>query len=102
MMTNISLGILDFQRRVSIDTKSPDIGAPATDAAVRREEAEMATDPRSETLFALHRFGFGPRPGSVAAIAGDPRGTILAELDRPGATQLAAGQLPGSSEAARK
>ena len=61
----------------------------------------MATDPRSETLFALHRFGFGARPGSVAAIAGDPRGAILAELDRPGAAQLAAGQLPGSSEAAR-
>jgi uncharacterized protein (DUF1800 family) len=60
----------------------------------------MATDPRSETLFALHRFGFGPRPGSVAAIAGDPRAAILAEVDRPGAGQLTA-QLPGSSEAAR-
>jgi uncharacterized protein (DUF1800 family) len=61
----------------------------------------MVTDPKSEALFALHRFGFGPRAGSVAAIAGDPRGAILAEIDRPGAAQLAATHLPGSGEAMR-
>jgi uncharacterized protein (DUF1800 family) len=61
----------------------------------------MATDPRSEAVFALHRFGFGPRPGSVATIGSDPRGAILAEIDRPGAAQLPASQLPGSGEAAR-
>jgi uncharacterized protein (DUF1800 family) len=61
----------------------------------------MVADSRSEVLFALHRFGFGPRPGSVAAIAGDPRGAILAEIERPGAAQLANVHLPGSSEAAR-
>jgi uncharacterized protein (DUF1800 family) len=64
-------------------------------------EAEMAADPKSEALFALHRFGFGPRPGSAAAIAGDPRGALLAEIGRPGAAQLANVSLPGSGEAAR-
>jgi uncharacterized protein (DUF1800 family) len=61
----------------------------------------MAADPKSEALFALHRFGFGPRPGSVAAIVSDPRGALLAEISRPGAGELAASHLPGSGEAAR-
>ena len=45
----------------------------------------MALDPKAEAALALHRFGFGPRAGSIAAIASDPRGALLAELDRPGA-----------------
>jgi uncharacterized protein (DUF1800 family) len=49
----------------------------------------MALDPRGAAL-ALHRFGFGPRPGSIAAIASDPRGAVLAELDRPNAGQILA------------
>jgi uncharacterized protein (DUF1800 family) len=47
----------------------------------------MALDPRGAAL-ALHRFGFGPRPGSIAAIASDPRGAVLADLDRPSAGQI--------------
>src|SRR3954470_7853453 len=47
----------------------------------------MALDPNGAAL-ALHRFGFGPRPGSIAAIASDPRGAVLAELDRPNAGQV--------------
>ena len=39
---------------------------------------------------ALHRFGFGPRPGSIAAIASDPRGALIADLDRPNAGQILA------------
>lgn len=42
----------------------------------------MALDPRGAAL-ALHRFGFGPRAGTIAAIASDPQGAVLAELDRP-------------------
>jgi uncharacterized protein (DUF1800 family) len=49
----------------------------------------MALDPRGAAL-ALHRFGFGPRPGSIAAIASDPRGALIADLDRPNAGQILA------------
>ena len=42
----------------------------------------MARDPKYEAALALHRFGLGPRPGSIGAIASDPRGALLAELDR--------------------
>jgi uncharacterized protein (DUF1800 family) len=47
----------------------------------------MALDQRGAAL-ALHRFGFGPRPGSIAAIAPDPRGAVVADLDRPKAGQI--------------
>src|SRR5579859_512652 len=47
----------------------------------------MALDPRGAAL-ALHRFGFGPRAGSITAIAADPRGALLAELDRPNAGRV--------------
>jgi uncharacterized protein (DUF1800 family) len=40
-------------------------------------------DPKTAAALALHRFGMGPRAGSIAAMAGDPRGALLAELDRP-------------------
>jgi uncharacterized protein (DUF1800 family) len=49
----------------------------------------MTNDPRRDAAVALHRFGFGPRPGSIAAIASDPRGAVLAELDRPNVGQVA-------------
>lgn len=49
---------------------------------------------------ALHRFGLGPLRNSIAAFAADPRGALLAELDRPGAGRIAAA-LPSSGEAAR-
>src|SRR3954468_8791619 len=52
----------------------------------------MALDPNGAAL-ALHRFGFGPRPGSIATIASDPRGAVLAELDRPNAGQVPAAGL---------
>jgi uncharacterized protein (DUF1800 family) len=61
----------------------------------------MARDPKAEAAFALHRFGFGPRLGSIAAIASDPRGALLAELDRPGAGRINDPDLLTSGEAAR-
>ena len=60
----------------------------------------MARDPK-EAALALHRFGFGPREGSIAAIADDPRGAILAELERPDAGQLTNADLPTSGAANR-
>jgi uncharacterized protein (DUF1800 family) len=49
---------------------------------------------------ALHRFGFGPVGDSIAAVAADPRGALLADLDRPAAGSLVA-NLPSSAAAAR-
>ncbi len=53
----------------------------------------MASDPRAEAALALHRFGFGPRPGSIETIAADPRGALLAELYRPRAGLVAGSNL---------
>jgi uncharacterized protein (DUF1800 family) len=61
----------------------------------------MVADPKSEAVLALHRFGFGPRGGSMAAITADPRGALLAEIERPVAATVAAGDLPSSGEVAR-
>ena len=61
----------------------------------------MALDPKAAAALALHRFGCGPRPGSVAAIAADPRGALLAELDRPGAGRVADPGLLASGAAMR-
>jgi uncharacterized protein (DUF1800 family) len=51
----------------------------------------MARAPEKAAL-ALHRFGFGPRPGTISAIASDPQGAVAAELDRQSAGQPSAGQ----------
>jgi uncharacterized protein (DUF1800 family) len=61
----------------------------------------MSRDPKAEAALALHRFGLGPRAGSVAAIASDPRGALLADLDRAGAGRIATADLLTSGEAAR-
>jgi uncharacterized protein (DUF1800 family) len=60
----------------------------------------MACDPK-EAALALHRFGFGPREGLIAAIADDPRGAIRAELERPQAGQIENPDLPASGAANR-
>jgi uncharacterized protein (DUF1800 family) len=61
----------------------------------------MVTDTKSEAALALHRFGFGPRVGSIAAIAADPRGALFADIDRPDVGALTAGDLHTSGEIAR-
>jgi uncharacterized protein (DUF1800 family) len=61
----------------------------------------MARDPKAEAALALHRFGLGPRVGSIAAIASDARGALLAELDRPAAGRIADPDLLSGGEAAR-
>ncbi len=50
---------------------------------------------------ALHRFGFGPVGDQINALANDPRGALLADLDRPGSGQIAT-VLPSSAESARR
>ncbi len=58
-------------------------------------------DAKAHAAIALHRFGFGPRAGSLAAIGADARGAIMAELDRPNAGQISDDDLLNSGEAAR-
>src|ERR1700722_3865947 len=60
----------------------------------------MARNPQ-EAALALHRFGFGPRAGSIEEITDDPRGAVIAELDRPGAGQITNPDLPTSGAANR-
>lgn len=47
---------------------------------------------------ALTRFGLGPRPGECAAIAGDPRGYVLAQCDRPQAALVSGPGLRSTPE----
>ena len=56
----------------------------------------MSSSAKAEAALALHRFGMGPRPGSIAAIETDPRGALIAELERPVAGEIA---MPGLSSA---
>jgi uncharacterized protein (DUF1800 family) len=62
----------------------------------------MSLDAKAAAALALHRFGLGPRAGSIAAIASDPRGALLAELDRPGAGQAVGFDLISSAQSARQ
>jgi uncharacterized protein (DUF1800 family) len=59
---------------------------------------------KEAAALALHRFGFGPRGDSIAAsigaLADDPRGALLADLERPQAGRVAV-DLPSSAAAAR-
>jgi uncharacterized protein (DUF1800 family) len=61
----------------------------------------MTTNPQFDAALALHRFGLGPSDGSISAIADDPRGALLAELEQPGAGLVAASNLPNSAAASR-
>jgi uncharacterized protein (DUF1800 family) len=66
----------------------------------------MTIDPGSEAALALHRFGLGPRIGSIVAIAADSRGALLAELGlsgrgHPSSGTQSAGNLQSSGEVAR-
>lgn len=61
----------------------------------------MALDPKSTAALALHRFGLGPRPGQIAFIASDPRGALLAELDKPNISRIVGTGLMDSAEASR-
>src|SRR5437879_10788640 len=61
----------------------------------------MALDSKAEAGLALNRFGLGPRTGSIAAIASDPRGALIAELDRQSAGRISNPELMSSGVATR-
>jgi uncharacterized protein (DUF1800 family) len=60
-----------------------------------------ATDPRQQAALALHRFGLGPKRNSIAQIASDPRGALLAEIERPGIGRINNPDLISATAAAR-
>jgi uncharacterized protein (DUF1800 family) len=55
----------------------------------------MTRDARAAAL-ALHRFGLGPRAGTIEQLASDPRGALVADLNRRGAGLVDAADLPSS------
>jgi uncharacterized protein (DUF1800 family) len=62
----------------------------------------MSNSSKAQAVLALHRFGLGPRPGSIAAIEQDPRGALLAEAEQTYPAALAgAAALPSSGSAFR-
>jgi len=62
----------------------------------------MAQETKSaEAALALHRFGLGPRRNSIAQIASDPRGALIAEIERPGVGRINNPELLSASAAAR-
>jgi len=65
------------------------------------KEAAVMGSSKAEAVLALNRFGMGPRPGSIAAIASDPRGALLADLERHSATLATAATLPNTARAFR-
>jgi uncharacterized protein (DUF1800 family) len=64
---------------------------------------EMKTndDRQREAALALHRFGLGPKRNSIAEIASDPRGALLAEIERPGVGRINNPDLLSATAAAR-
>jgi uncharacterized protein (DUF1800 family) len=60
----------------------------------------QSLDPQARAALALHRFGFGPRQGDIAAIAGDPQGALLADL-KPDAARVDDSGLRDSAAALR-
>src|ERR1700730_10137004 len=65
------------------------------------EARQMALDPKFEAALALHRFGFGPRGDAIVRITADPRGALLAEVERPSAGRIDNPDLLTGGEAAR-
>ena len=61
----------------------------------------MSSSATAEAVLALNRFGMGPRPGSITAIESDPRGALIAELERAPTPLAAASALPSSTKAYR-
>jgi len=65
------------------------------------EQTGMARDAKFEAALALHRFGLGPRAGSITAVAADPRGALIEELERADAGRIADPALASSAASAR-
>ena len=65
------------------------------------QELKTNDERRREAALALHRFGLGPKRNSIAEIATDPRGALLAEIERPGVGRINNPDLVSAPAAAR-
>jgi uncharacterized protein (DUF1800 family) len=65
------------------------------------QETKTNDERRREAALALHRFGLGPKRNSIAEIASDPRGALLAEIERPGVGRIDKPDLLSASAASR-
>src|SRR6202048_3687383 len=100
-MDRLSLSFIETYQPPARPAPDYRAGRELRNEANRARDDNMRTNPGHEAAIALHRFGFGPVAGSIAAIADDPRGALLADLERPGAGRVAAANLPNSGQAAR-
>src|SRR6516165_7287736 len=98
-MTTAVPSLMKFEGCSALEADRAPVRAAGSMSLARDDN--MTTNPRFEAALALHRFGFGPVAGSIAAIADDPRGALLADLERPAAGRVAAANLPNSGQAAR-
>jgi uncharacterized protein (DUF1800 family) len=64
-------------------------------------DSEVTKDPQYTAALALHRFGLGPKRNSIAQIASDPRGALIAEIERPHAGRIENPELISATAAAR-
>jgi uncharacterized protein (DUF1800 family) len=64
-----------------------------------RWEATMSN--AEQAAIALTRFGLGARPGDLSTIAGDARGWLARQIERPDAFALRSADLPDRTEAAQ-
>ena len=65
------------------------------------QEMKTNDDRQREAALALHRFGLGPKRNSINEIASDPRGALLAEIERPGVGRIDNPALISATAAAR-
>src|ERR1700738_1067329 len=100
-MDRLSLSFIETYQPPARPAPDYRAGRELRNEANRARDDNMRTNPGHEAAIALHRFGFGPVIGSIAAIADDPREALLADLERPGAGRVAAANLPNSGQAAR-
>ena len=79
-MTTAVPSLMKFEGCSALEADRAPVRPPRITSLARDDN--MTTNPKFEAALALHRFGFGPVAGSIAAIADDPRGAVLADLDR--------------------
>src|ERR1043166_7914290 len=65
------------------------------------QELKTNDERQREAALALHRFGLGPKRNSIAQIASDPRGALIAEIERPRAGRIDNPDLISATAAAR-